>query len=247
MKTRLSGCTLCLGISTLIQAGKPVGQEELFLGREEGVGLADDGAQGGAHLHGDEEEDENPGVQTGVGAGVGLGKGGAEEAKAEEGGRNPKAQVEEAHPGEGIGRLGKQPGHGGEADEEDGHQHEQARDEAEHFGEAGLGTAEAAEDVKAGQADERRNDEAGGDFCGRGPPLDAAGKGADDGAIDEAAKDADREHGGDQLAGRGLAQVVHDAARLAEHRFDDAGDAGDGFHFVRQGRWNTGVGVRRIV
>lgn len=51
---------------------EPVNQEEFFLRREKSFGLADDGTQCGGHLHGNEQENDDPDIYAGLRPRVGL-------------------------------------------------------------------------------------------------------------------------------------------------------------------------------
>jgi len=62
---------------------------------------------------------------------------------AEDRGDKPERQMQRAHPRDGFGGLREDPRHRREADEQDGHQHEQSGQQATDFGQPGLRAAQA--------------------------------------------------------------------------------------------------------
>lgn len=71
-------------------------EEETFFGGEKGIGSPDEGAEGGGHLQGHEEEDADPDSEGRGFARSGLGEHFQEEAGSEEEGDKPGCKNEEA-------------------------------------------------------------------------------------------------------------------------------------------------------
>ena len=127
--------------------------KKFLLCRQKRIGFADNGPQGRRHLHDDQDEDDDPRVESGIGAGFRMGKARFQKSKSEEGRDKPKHQVQRAHPGDGVGGLGKKPGYRRKADQQNGHQHQQPGYETANFCQTRLRPAQARENVKARQAD----------------------------------------------------------------------------------------------
>ena len=138
-----------------LQTIAPVAYEELFPRGQKGVRCAENGAQRGGHLHRDEQEYDDPSVETRVRPGVRVGKSGLQKPQSEDGRDEPENQMQRAHPGQRIGGLRENPRHRREADEQNRHQHQQPGEQPADLDEPRLRAAQAGEDVKARQADER--------------------------------------------------------------------------------------------
>ncbi len=215
----------------------PVLEEEaFFLEVEDAVGFADDGAEGGGHLEGDEEEDGAPDDEvSGALHAEGL-AGAADEGEAEADAEEPEGGEEEAHEAEGVAGGAEEPDDGGEADEEEGGEGDHAAEEAGHGAEFGVEAAEAGEDVEAGEADEGAEEESADDFEGSGPELGAGGEAADDESEDEEADGGDE----DEFPGEGVAlfavlEVVDEGERLFEELVEDVGEGGAPLHGFESG------------
>ncbi len=60
MRPWLGFCFFVVGFGSVRECHSPVFEEEAFFGGEEVIGGSDEGAEGGGHLEGDEEEDADP-------------------------------------------------------------------------------------------------------------------------------------------------------------------------------------------
>ena len=109
----------------LFQAIRPVANEKLFFGRKEGVGFTDDWPESGRHLHGDEQEDDDPDIQARLRFGIRIGKSMLHKAHGEQRGHQPERKVQYTHPGGGFGGLRENPGDRRETDQQNSHQHQQ--------------------------------------------------------------------------------------------------------------------------
>ena len=91
------------------------------------------------------------------------------------------------------------------------------RQEPANLAQARLRTAQAGEDVQAGQTKQRSDQQASGDFDRRRPELVAHRKGPDDHAVNQAANHRHQNHRKDEPARARLAQLVHHTAGLAKN------------------------------
>lgn len=154
-------------------------EEEAFFGGEQGVGAADEGAEGGGHLQGDEEEDADPDSHGAGAFGAGAFEHFHEEAGAEEDGDEPGGDDEEAEEGFGFGRLREDPEHGSESEEE-GAGESEGGDEALHdFHQLERGSGEGGEDVEARQANHGAEENAEECFEWSSPELFVEGEGSE--------------------------------------------------------------------
>ena len=128
----------------------PMLDEEALLRRQQRGGGSDQRTQRGAHLQGDEHEDDEPHLQVPeIGRG-GAGRAGGEaldEADAEPEAGHPEEQVEQPHHDEAVGGLGKDPRDRGEADEQEREERDHAEERPGRLRGPDIGAVEAQENV----------------------------------------------------------------------------------------------------
>ena len=130
--------------------GPVLEEEAFFLEVEDAVGSADDGAEGGGHLEGDEEEDGAPDEEV---AGAGHAEclsGAADEGEAKSGAEEPEDSDEEAHEADRVAGGTEEPDDRGETDEEEGGEGDHGTEEAGDGAELCVEATQAGENVEAG-------------------------------------------------------------------------------------------------
>src|SRR2546425_10608546 len=93
----------------------PMAEKKFLVGWQESFCSADDRTQGGSHLDGNQDKNNNPGVQAGHGAGLGVRERVLQETQSKDRRDEPERQMQSAHPNKRIGVLRKKPSHRGEA------------------------------------------------------------------------------------------------------------------------------------